>query len=98
MGLLRRIAWVFPIVFCSLLLHVSSAEFNPVDNYLIACGPSQNVSVQGQTFVLDSHEPSFLLESDGGVAVASSNFSVPYPIYHSLQVFTEPSSYEFDIR
>ncbi|XXG70467.1 hypothetical protein AAC387_Pa06g3223 [Persea americana] len=98
MGLLRRIAWVFPIIFCSSLVHGSSAEFIPVDNYLIACGSSQNVSVQGQTFVPDSHEYSFLLESEGDVAVASSSSSVPYPIYQSLRVFTQPSSYEFDIR
>ncbi|RWR88034.1 receptor-like protein kinase THESEUS 1 isoform X1 [Cinnamomum micranthum f. kanehirae] len=98
MELLRRIAWVFPIIFYSLLLHGSSAEFIPVDNYLIACGSSQNVSVQGQTFVPDSHDSSFLLESEGDVAIASSSSSVPYPIYQSLRVFTQPSSYEFDIR
>lgn len=68
MGLSRRIAWVFPIIFCSLLVHGSFAEFIPVDNYLVACGSAQNVSVQGQTFVPDSHESSFLLESEGDVA------------------------------
>ncbi|XP_058085346.1 receptor-like protein kinase THESEUS 1 [Magnolia sinica] len=98
---MKMVNWV-PLLSCLLifgfLANDCSAAFTPIDNYLIACGSSQNVSIEGQIFVPDSHQPSFLLKSQGDTVVGVSNSSVVSPIYQSLRVFTTPSSYRFNIR
>ncbi|XP_074557478.1 receptor-like protein kinase THESEUS 1 [Curcuma longa] len=84
-----------------LMLDASFAAFAPVDNYLLACGSSRNVPFQGQDFLPDSQESSFALRTsaDGVFSISSSSDSaIPPPIYQSLRVFTQPASYNFDIR
>ncbi|CAN6457702.1 unnamed protein product [Victoria cruziana] len=76
---------------------VSDAAFTPADNYLIACGASQNVTVEGRTFVPDTHEPSLVITDQGTSVVSSSNSAAPSPIYQSARVFSKPSSYRFGI-
>ncbi|XP_058073219.1 receptor-like protein kinase THESEUS 1 [Magnolia sinica] len=95
---MMRMSLVIAVVFFGFIVHGSSAAFNPVDSFLIACGSSQNVSFQGQAFVPDSFQSSFLLKSEGDTVFSATDFSAPSPIYRSLRIFTEPSSYEFDIR
>ncbi|KAJ8764681.1 hypothetical protein K2173_007769 [Erythroxylum novogranatense] len=85
-----------------LLLHficynASSATFIPADNYLIACGSSQNVTYRGKTFVPDSGHSSFALKT-GTSFVASSNSTAPAPIYQSARVFSGIASCKFDIQ
>ncbi|XP_010089378.2 receptor-like protein kinase THESEUS 1 [Morus notabilis] len=75
----------------------SFASFTPVDNYLIACGSSRNVTFQGRTFVPDSGHSSLILKS-GNSQVATSNSTAPSPIYQSARIFTGISSFEFDIE
>ncbi|KAJ7948602.1 Kinase family protein [Quillaja saponaria] len=75
----------------------SFASFTPSDNYLIACGSSQNVTFQGQTFVPDSQHSSLVLKG-GNSIVASSNSGVPFPIYQTARVFTSIASYKFEIE
>ncbi|KAB1224337.1 Receptor-like protein kinase THESEUS 1 [Morella rubra] len=77
--------------------HGSCASFPPVDNYLIACGSSKNVSFQYRTFVPDSEHSSLVLKS-GSSSVASSNSSVPSPIYQSARIFSAIASYKFEIQ
>ncbi|KAF8370160.1 hypothetical protein HHK36_031791 [Tetracentron sinense] len=98
MKLVKCVQLVLAIVFIGFIVHGSNAAFSPVDNYLIACGSSQNVTFQGRTFVPDSKKSSFLLKSWGDAIVSSSNSSVPSPIYQSLRVFSTPASYKFGIK
>uniref|UniRef100_A0A6N2N928 Protein kinase domain-containing protein n=1 Tax=Salix viminalis TaxID=40686 RepID=A0A6N2N928_SALVM len=77
--------------------NISSAAFTPPDNYLIACGSSQNVSFQGKTYVPDSVHSSLDLKR-GTPVVAKSNSSFPSPIYQSARIFSSISSYKFDIK
>ncbi|KAB5534677.1 hypothetical protein DKX38_017763 [Salix brachista] len=77
--------------------NISSAAFTPPDNYLIACGSSQNVSFQGKTYVPDSVH-SFLDLKRGTSVVAKPNSSFPSPIYQSARIFSSISSYKFDIK
>lgn len=77
--------------------HGTFASFTPVDNYLIACGSSKNVTFQGRVFVPDSEHSSLVLKVDNS-SVASSNSSVPSPIYQSARVFLGKSSYKFGIE
>lgn len=77
--------------------HGTFASFTPVDNYLIACGSSKNVTFQGRVFVPDSEHSSLVLKINNS-SVASSNSSVPSPIYQSARVFLGKSSYKFGIE
>ncbi|KAB1217211.1 Receptor-like protein kinase THESEUS 1 [Morella rubra] len=77
--------------------HGSCASFTPVDNYLIACGSSKNVSFQYRTFVPDSEHSSLVLKSVNS-SVASSNSSVPSPICQSARIFSAIASYKFEIQ
>lgn len=70
----------------------------PPDQYLIACGSSKNVTFQGQTYVPDSGQSSFVLKTDENSVVVSSSSSVPSPIYQSARVFASTSSYQFNIQ
>ncbi|KAJ6813507.1 receptor-like protein kinase THESEUS 1 [Iris pallida] len=110
MGKLRTSVWsswvviFFFFFFFKLLLLLSvvsssSAAFTPADNHLIACGSSQNVSVDGRVFVPDSsRESSFVLDTNGDDSVSAANSTVPSPIFQSLRIFSEPGYYKFDIR
>ncbi|XP_030929709.1 receptor-like protein kinase THESEUS 1 [Quercus lobata] len=77
--------------------HGTFALFTPVDNYLIACGSSKNVTFQDRIFVPDSEHSSLVLKIDNS-SIASSNSSVPSPIYQSARVFLGISSYKFGIE
>ncbi|XP_052178028.1 receptor-like protein kinase THESEUS 1 [Diospyros lotus] len=86
------------VLFGSMVLE-SSASFVPVDNYLIACGSSQNVEFLRQIYAPDSGHSSVSLKSQGNSIVASSNSStVPSPLYQSARIFPATSSYKFDIK
>ncbi|KAF5478722.1 hypothetical protein F2P56_005260 [Juglans regia] len=88
-----------PLVLAMILFmgHGSCASFTPVDNYLIACGSSKNVTFQDRTFVSDSEHSSLVLRS-GNSSVASSNSTIPPPIYQSSRVFSGMASYKFEIE
>ncbi|OVA20192.1 Protein kinase domain [Macleaya cordata] len=95
------VKWVSLVVAVFLggfLLHCSNAEFSPVDNYLIACGSSQNVSLQGRIFVPDSEQSSFVLKTQGNSITSSSKSSAPSPILQSVRIFYGPASYKFKIQ
>lgn len=98
MRLMKLILFIYAFVFFGLVIHGSYAAFSAADNYLIACGSPQNILFQGQTFVPDSPESSFMLRSVGDSAFSSSSSTAPSPIYQALRIFTKPSSYEFSIH
>ncbi|KAG6385494.1 hypothetical protein SASPL_154329 [Salvia splendens] len=87
------IAAVF--LLCIVGSRVSMAAFTPANNYLLACGSSQNVMFLGQTYAPDS---SFSLKSRGDSYVAASNSTAPFPLYQSARVFRSTASYRFDIK
>lgn len=98
---MKLVSWV-PIVIASVLFQFigrnrSFATFTPPDNYLIACGSSQNVVFEGKTFVPDSGHSSLTLKS-GTSVVAKSNSSFLSPIYQSARIFSNISSYKFHIQ
>ncbi|XP_021864747.1 receptor-like protein kinase THESEUS 1 [Spinacia oleracea] len=76
----------------------SNAAFIPADSYLLACGSSQNVTFQGQTFIPDLEHSSVKLSSQANSLVATTNSSAPFPIYQSARIFTRSVSYEFNIK
>ncbi|KAG6607853.1 Receptor-like protein kinase THESEUS 1, partial [Cucurbita argyrosperma subsp. sororia] len=76
----------------------SYASFTPVDNYLIACGSSQNITFQGRTFVPDTQHSLLSLDGGSSVVVSSKATTVPSPIYQSARVFTSVASYKFEIK
>ncbi|KAJ0593465.1 putative protein kinase RLK-Pelle-CrRLK1L-1 family [Helianthus annuus] len=88
------------LVLISLYFHKSSSSssFTPTDNYLIACGSSQNITYLGQTYVPDSSQSSFDLESQHDSNIVESDSTVPLPIHQSARVFTSMFTYKFDIR
>lgn len=93
-----KLGWV-ALVLALVMCHRVCGSFTPADNYLIACGSSQNVSYQGRTFVPDSGHSSLSLKSGTSVAVNSSSSSiVPSSLYQSARVFSGIASYEFDIK
>uniref|UniRef100_A0A6N2MF09 Protein kinase domain-containing protein n=1 Tax=Salix viminalis TaxID=40686 RepID=A0A6N2MF09_SALVM len=98
---MKLVSW-FPVVVACVLFEFlghsgSFAAFIPSDNYLVACGSSQNVTFQGKTYVPDSWHSSLTLKT-GTPAVAKSNSSFPSPIYQSVRILSGISSYKFDIK
>ncbi|KAK6132630.1 hypothetical protein DH2020_033619 [Rehmannia glutinosa] len=77
---------------------ISFAQFTPADNYLLACGSSQNVTFLGQTYIPDSVQSSVSLKTRGNSIIATSNSTAPFPIYQSARIFTTTTSYRFDIE
>ena len=93
MVMMKLVKWVsFVLVVYLFLVNGSFATFTPRDNYLIACGSSQSITSQDRTFVPDSQHSSLKLKT-GNSVVASSNSSVPSPIYQSARIFTEKASF-----
>ncbi|XP_022976416.1 receptor-like protein kinase THESEUS 1 [Cucurbita maxima] len=76
----------------------SCAAFTPIDNYLISCGSTQNITFQGRTYVPDSGHSLFAIDGGSSVVVSSKGTSEASPIYQSARVFTGIASYKFDIK
>ncbi|XP_050368157.1 receptor-like protein kinase THESEUS 1 [Argentina anserina] len=95
---MKSVSWV-PLVLASVMFlsNGASSLFESVDNYLIACGSSKNVTFQGRTFVPDTLQSSLVLKSANSL-VASSSSIAPSPIYQSARIFKETSSYKFKIQ
>ncbi|KAL5715655.1 Receptor-like protein kinase THESEUS 1 [Ranunculus cassubicifolius] len=96
--------WGFPFIFLVVALTSTSmivnGEFIPVDNYLIACGSSRNVTFQGRVFVPDSQQYSFVMKSelDSIPTSSNSNSKFPSPIFQSARIFPATTSYKFEIK
>ncbi|CAL0310132.1 unnamed protein product [Lupinus luteus] len=88
----------FFLVVLLFLVNASFALYTPLDNYLIACGSSQNITFQGHTFVPDSQHSSLVSKTGDSIVVTSNSRLVPFPIYQSARIFTEKSSYTFEIE
>ncbi|KAG0477223.1 hypothetical protein HPP92_014064 [Vanilla planifolia] len=90
--------WFLFVISISILKLGFSAQFTPLDNYLLACGSSRKVPVQDRIFLPDSEQSSFSLKtSEDSSFSAPSNTSLS-PVYRSVRVFTKPAFYHFDIR
>ncbi|XP_071730167.1 receptor-like protein kinase THESEUS 1 [Rutidosis leptorrhynchoides] len=92
--------WVPSVLFILISSYVqsSSSSFTPADNYLIACGSSQNISFLGQIYVPDLTQSSFSLKDLQDSNIVKSNSTVPLPIHQSARIFTSISTYIFDIH
>nr|GMD53247.1 receptor-like protein kinase THESEUS 1 [Ipomoea batatas] len=99
---LRTEIWVPLILGVAIVLGLlgegSYGAFTPVDNYLLACGSSQNVTFLGQTYIPDTVRSSVYLKNGGNPVVATANSSAPFPVYQSARIFSSTSSYKFDIK
>ncbi|MQL80110.1 hypothetical protein Taro_012558 [Colocasia esculenta] len=98
MGPSEWIILALVVVSASFLIDLSTAAFTPVDNYLIACGSSQKLSVHGRDYVPDSELASLSLKTSEDTVHSSSNSSLPLAIYQHLRIFPKPASYKFDIQ
>ncbi|XP_009342432.1 receptor-like protein kinase THESEUS 1 [Pyrus x bretschneideri] len=95
---MKLVNWVALILAVVVFLsYRSSASFTAVDNYLIVCGSSKNVTFQGRTFVPDAQQSSLVLKSANSL-VASPNANAPSPLYQSARVFKAAASYKFKIQ
>ncbi|KAF7832463.1 receptor-like protein kinase THESEUS 1 [Senna tora] len=65
----------------------TTTTFTPIDNYLIACGSSQNITFAGRTFIADSQHSTVRFQSQSSV-IATKNSSNISPIYQSTRIFT----------
>ncbi|CAA3006914.1 receptor kinase THESEUS 1 [Olea europaea subsp. europaea] len=90
------IMWVGVVL--GILSQRSYSSYTPADNYLLVCGSSQNVAFNDQTYVPDSVQSSVSIKSQGNSFVATSNSTVPSPIYRSARIFTSTTSYKLDIE
>lgn len=93
----KLLKWFFFVLGFGFMSHESFALYTPIDNYLIACGSSKNVTYLGETYVSDS-QSSIALKSHGNPIVITSNSSVPFPVFQSARIFPNTSSYKFDIE
>ncbi|XP_059662609.1 receptor-like protein kinase THESEUS 1 [Cornus florida] len=98
MKLVKWVPLILAVVLLGFIGHGSHASFTPVDNYLIACGSSKNVTFLGHTFVPDLVQSSISLKSQGNSIVATSNSSAPFAVYQSARVFPGTASYKFGIE
>ncbi|KAK7244371.1 hypothetical protein RIF29_39192 [Crotalaria pallida] len=87
----------FLVVFL-FLVNASFALYTPLDNYLIACGSSQNITFQGHTFVPDSQHSSLVFKTGNSVIAISNSSVAPFPVYQSARIFTQTAYYIFDIE
>ncbi|KAF7839788.1 receptor-like protein kinase THESEUS 1 [Senna tora] len=65
----------------------TTTTFSPIDNYLIACGSSENITFAGQTFIADSQHSTVRFRSQSSV-IATINSSNISPISQSTRIFT----------
>ncbi|KAF7839335.1 receptor-like protein kinase THESEUS 1 [Senna tora] len=65
----------------------TTTTFTPIDNYLIACGSSENIIFAGRTFIADSQHSTVRFQSQSFV-IATINSSNISPIYQSTRIFT----------
>jgi len=78
----------------------SFASFHPIDNYLVACGSSHNITFQGRTFISDIEfeHSNFTKKANKSLAVTSKLNNTLSPLYNSAQLFFEMASYTFKIQ
>ncbi|RAL37011.1 hypothetical protein DM860_003933 [Cuscuta australis] len=85
------------------LIFVSS-ELDPVDNYLINCGSSENTTVGARVFFADQLNSTILSTPGEIFAKASSDLLVPFPfnyispLYQTARVLNGTSEFIFPIK
>lgn len=84
------------LVLSVLCLMVCSLEFDPVDNYLINCGSSENTTIGDRVFLADN------LNSPQRVFVDTTLESIPSTyssvLYQTARVLNETSEFAFSIK
>ncbi|KAK2408483.1 receptor protein kinase HERK [Trifolium repens] len=93
-----------PFLLILLLFAVSNesfaSSFTPVDNYLVACGSSNDINFQGRTFIpqFKFNHSNLQIIANKSIAVTSKLNSTLSPLYNSAQLFYEKASYKFKIQ
>lgn len=98
---MEKVKWgplILAVILLGFIGHGSYASFTPVDNYLIACGSSKNLTFQGRSFVPDSVQSSIVLKSQANSVTAVSSSTALPPIYQSARIFSGIASYKFEIE
>ena len=89
--------WV-SFIFCSMYV---SLGYDPIDNYLIDCGSSQNTSVGNRTFVSDNStsytisNPESLFATTNSDSISSAYGS---SLYRTARILNETTHYTFSIK
>ncbi|RHN78437.1 putative protein kinase RLK-Pelle-CrRLK1L-1 family [Medicago truncatula] len=78
----------------------SLASFNPIDNYLVACGSSHNITFHGRTFTpdIEFEHSNLQIIANKSLSVTSKLNNTLSPLYNSARLFFETSSYTFKIQ
>ncbi|WJX93895.1 hypothetical protein P8452_75374 [Trifolium repens] len=93
-----------PFLLILLLFNVSkesfASSFIPIDNYLVACGSSHDITFQGRIFIPEFkfNHSNLQIIANKSVAVTSKLNSTLSPLYNSAQLFYEKASYKFKIQ
>lgn len=102
----HREGWLFIIFIYVLVLSIFplvcfSANFVPIDNYLIDCGSHANTSIGNLNFTSDQFYKNFLSTQDDILANTSLNSissTTGYsPLYQTARIFNSPSKYTFPV-
>ncbi|XP_028807537.1 receptor-like protein kinase THESEUS 1 [Neltuma alba] len=99
MGVLELSMWMqFALAFLLGMGNESSSLSIPIDNFLLACGSSVNITFQGRTFSPESVYEKHRLElkTQKSVVVTSDSGS-PTSVYQSARIFWSNASYIFRI-
>nr|GMC61674.1 Receptor-like protein kinase HERK 1 [Ipomoea batatas] len=92
------------LIWSILCLICVSKEYVPVDNYLVNCGSSENVTVSGRVFLADTLNSGILSTPHTIFAKTSSNLHVPFPfnydspLYQTARILNGTSEFSFPIR
>nr|GMC59067.1 Receptor-like protein kinase HERK 1 [Ipomoea batatas] len=92
------------LIWSILCLICVSKEYVPVDNYLVNCGSSENVTVSGRVFLADTLNSGILSTPHRIFAKTSSNLHVPFPfnydspLYQTARILNGTSEFSFPIR
>ncbi|KAJ7980919.1 putative Receptor-like kinase [Quillaja saponaria] len=94
LGLFIWVLSIFPLA-------CFSANFVPVDNYLIDCGSPTNTSVRNRIFVADNSAKNFLSTQRDILASTTSKSITSFddsPLYQTARIFDGSSKFTFSIR
>ncbi|XP_045788745.1 receptor-like protein kinase THESEUS 1 [Trifolium pratense] len=77
-----------------------ASSFIPIDNYLVACGSSHDITFQGRTFIPEFkfNHSNLQIIANKSIAVTSKPNTTLSPLYNSAQLFFEKASYKFKIQ
>ncbi|XP_047327388.1 receptor-like protein kinase HERK 1 [Impatiens glandulifera] len=90
----KFLLWLISSTTCLIIV---LSQYDPVDNYLIDCGSSQNVSFVNRVFVGDNFYPHVLLSTPFHITLKTKN-SNDSILFQTVRIFNQTTSYSFPIK